>query len=101
MKAKLKYNIKKYIFSIFLFLFIDQQLGRNLARTFLDFYKSNNYVSWSPSCSIMPKLKEDRIKSRLSRQSANMPIVDQDEAYEITLVGRSMYACNDVCLFFI
>jgi hypothetical protein len=61
-------------------ILIDQQLGRNLARTFLDYYKSTNYVSWSPSCSIMPRLKEDRIKSRLTRQSTNMPIVNQDEA---------------------
>ncbi|CAF3924272.1 unnamed protein product, partial [Rotaria magnacalcarata] len=58
-----------------------QQLGRNLARTFLDYYKTMNYISWSPSCSIMPRLKEDRIKSRLTRQSANMPIVNQDEAF--------------------
>jgi hypothetical protein len=67
---------------IILFYLLDQQLGRNLARTFLDYYKSINYVSWSPSCSIMPRLKEDRIKSRLTRQSTNMPIVNQDEAYE-------------------
>ncbi len=71
--------------------FIDQQLGRNLARTFLDYYKSINYISWSPSCSIMPRLKEDRIKSRLTRQSTNMPIVNQDEAYEIKLVDRHAY----------
>ncbi|CAF1160127.1 unnamed protein product [Rotaria sp. Silwood1] len=58
-----------------------QQLGRNLARTFLDYYKSINYVSCSPSCSIMPRLKEDRIKSRLTRQATNMPLVDQDEAF--------------------
>ncbi|CAF4625126.1 unnamed protein product, partial [Rotaria sp. Silwood1] len=58
-----------------------QLFGRNLARTFLDYYKSINYISWSPSCSIMPRLKEDRIKSRLTRQSANMPIVNQDEAF--------------------
>ena len=66
--------------------FLDQQLGRNLARTFLDYYKSINYISWSPSCSVMPRLKEDRIKSRLPRQSLNMPIVNQDDAYEIKLV---------------
>ncbi|CAF3928277.1 unnamed protein product, partial [Rotaria sp. Silwood2] len=58
-----------------------QELGRNLARTFLDYYKSINYISWNPSCSIMPRLKEDRIKSRLTRQTTNMPIVDQDEAF--------------------
>jgi len=31
----------------------------------------------------MPRLKEDRIKSRPKRQSINMPIVNQDDAYEI------------------
>ena len=36
----------------------------------------------------MPRLKEDRIKSRLTRQSTSMPIVNQDEAYEIKLVDR-------------
>ena len=39
----------------------------------------------------MPRLKEDRIKSRLTRQSSNMPIVNQDEAYEIKLVDRHAY----------
>ena len=67
---------------------LDQELGRNLARTFLDYYKSINYISWSPSSSNMPRLKEDRIKSRLTRQSTSMPIVNQDEAYEIKLVDR-------------
>ena len=59
---------------------LDQLLGRNLARTFLDYYKSINYLSWSPSSSIMPKLKEDRIKSRPTRQSTHMPILNQDES---------------------
>jgi hypothetical protein len=36
----------------------------------------------------MPRLKEDRIKSRLTQQSTNIPIVNQDEAYEIKLVDR-------------
>jgi hypothetical protein len=36
----------------------------------------------------MPRLKEDRIKSRLTQQSTNIPIVNQDEAYEIKLVVR-------------
>ncbi|CAF0742118.1 unnamed protein product [Adineta steineri] len=58
-----------------------QLLGRNLARTFLDYYKSINYISWSPSCSMMPRLKEDRIRSRLSRQSPNISNVNQDEAF--------------------
>jgi hypothetical protein len=31
----------------------------------------------------MPRLKDDRIKSRPKRQSINMPIVNQDDAYEI------------------
>ena len=62
------------------FVHLDQQLGQNLARTFLDYYKSINYISCSPNSSLMPRLKEDRIKSRLTRQSTNMPIVNQDEA---------------------
>lgn len=62
------------------FVHLDQQLGQNLARTFLDYYKSINYISCSPNSNLMPRLKEDRIKSRLTRQSSNMPIVNQDEA---------------------
>lgn len=80
-------------------MFIDQQLGRNLARTFLDYYKSINYISSSPSSSIMPRLKEDKMKSRLTQSSTHMPIVDQDEAYEIKLVARSICICNDIFFF--
>ena len=36
----------------------------------------------------MPRLKEDRIKSRLTQQSTNIPVVNQDEAYEIKLIDR-------------
>lgn len=32
------------------------KLGRNLARTFLDYYKLQNYIVFNPSTSIMPKL---------------------------------------------
>jgi len=34
----------------------------------------------------MPRLKEDRIKPPPKRQSINMPIVNQDDAYVIKLV---------------
>ena len=33
----------------------DCKLGRNLARTFLDYYKLNGYISSKPSSSIVPK----------------------------------------------
>ena len=46
----------------------------------------------------MPRLKEDRIKSRLTQQSSNIPIVNQDEAYEIKLVQR--YIHKNVCFSF-
>jgi len=45
----------------------------------------------------MPRLKEDRIKSRLTQQSTNIPIVNQDEAYEIKLVDGYVYI---IMLFF-
>jgi len=47
----------------------------------------------------MPRLKEDRIKSRLTQQSSNIPIVNQDEAYEIKLVQR--YIHKNVCFSFL
>ena len=33
----------------------DMKLGRNLARTFLDYYKLNGYISTKPTSSITPK----------------------------------------------
>lgn len=36
----------------------------------------------------MPKLKEDRIKSRFTRQSTNIQITNQDEAYVIELFNK-------------
>jgi hypothetical protein len=32
------------------------KLGRNLARTFLDYYKLQNYIVFNPAAAIMPKL---------------------------------------------
>jgi len=36
----------------------------------------------------MPKLKEDRIKSRFARPSTNMPTANQYEAYVIELFTK-------------
>ena len=33
----------------------DMKLGRNLARTFLDYYKMTGYISAKPSSSMLPK----------------------------------------------
>ena len=34
----------------------DMKLGRNLARTFLDYYKLQNHIVFNPSTSVIPKL---------------------------------------------
>lgn len=81
-------------------LFIDQQLGRNLARTFLDYYKNTNYIAWPLCLSTMSKLKEDRIKPRSRQQSTNTPITDSDEVYEIKLFVRFVYLCNESLFLF-
>ena len=36
-------------------MILDMKLGRNLARTFLDYYKLNGYISTKPTSSITPK----------------------------------------------
>lgn len=36
-------------------LYLDMKLGRNVARTFLDYYKLVGYISAKPSSSITPK----------------------------------------------
>lgn len=64
---------KKY----FLFYFLDMKLGRNLARTFLDYYKLQNYIVFNPSAAIMPKLNSStgfstyRSSSILASTSSN------------------------------
>lgn len=53
------------------------KLGRNLARTFLDYYKLQNYIVFNPSAAIMPKLNNStgfstyRSSSILTNSNAN------------------------------
>ena len=45
------------------------KLGRNMARTFLDYYKSMGYISSKPSSGITPKAGGGRASARESTHS--------------------------------
>ncbi|KAL5016288.1 hypothetical protein ScPMuIL_005877, partial [Solemya velum] len=49
------------------------KLGRNLARTFLDYYKLNGYISAKPSSSIVPKPGMFRLRERLQAERFGDP----------------------------
>ncbi|CAF0840405.1 unnamed protein product [Brachionus calyciflorus] len=57
------------------------KLGRNLARTFLDFYKLQNYIVFNPSAAIMPKLNNSagfssyRSNNTLTNGNGNNPLL--------------------------
>ena len=56
---------------------LDMKLGRNLARTFLDYYKLNGCISTKPTSSITPKpgrySARDREKERFRDRAVSEP----------------------------
>lgn len=46
----------------------DMKLGRNLARTFLDYYKLSGIISTKPTSSIVPKPGPYRLRDRQSER---------------------------------
>lgn len=49
------------------------KLGRNLARTFLDYYKMTGLISAKPSSSIVPKPGRYNIRDRQNERSNTDP----------------------------
>ena len=58
-------------FNNFLILLKDMKLGRNLARTFLDYYKLQNLIIFNPSTSITPKVNNSQLVS-IKNQSTSL-----------------------------
>ena len=47
------------------------KLGRNLARTFLDYYKLQNLIVFNPSTAITPKLNSQFLNMKISGSNSN------------------------------
>ena len=57
----------------------DMKLGRNLARTFLDYYKLTGHISIKPISSIIPKPGAFRIRDRPNQDRGAVEPVQYDD----------------------
>ena len=55
------------------------KLGRNLARTFLDYYKLTGHISIKPISSIIPKPGAFRIRDRPNQERVPSEPIQYDE----------------------